>query len=288
MKEQTKENSKLDKTYKAYINDVIKYPLLSKEEEAELLVKYKYEGNKEARDKLMLCNLRLVIGIAKSYIGKNLDFMDLIQEGNIGLMKAIEKFDPEQGNRLSTYATISIRNAIKRATISTGTTVRIPECFSHKLEEYKKFKEEFNKKNGREPSNEEIKKILKISDKMITKFENLSNSIISLDLLYGEDSDIKLEDILPNEKIMSPEDEYLKKTLKDQLKKAFELLNEREKQILSIRYGLDDDIPKSLERTAQIMSIIENSEEVTKERIRQIEKNAFKKLHKSRDIRDYK
>ena len=264
----TEELTDLDDSVRVYLNEIGRYPLLNEKEEKELATKTK-EGNDEARQQLINSNLRLVVSIAKKYIGKGLPLLDLIQEGNLGLMKAIKKYDVEKGFKLSTYATWWIRQSITRAIADKSKSIRIPV---HMMETLNKIKKESGNFEI-EYTDEELAKKLGIKEEIVTYCRILNKNIseyLSLDSPIGEENDSTLKDFVPDN--LNIEDEVLDAMDNDKLKQIMKIrLSEREKFVLIERYGLETQIPKTLEEVGNELMI-------TRERVRQIESKALRKL----------
>ena len=252
-----------------YLKEIGRVSLLTAEQEVEICNRIN-NGSLAAKQQLIEANLRLVVSIAKRYIGRGLPFEDLIQEGNTGLMKAVEKFDVSKGYKFSTYATWWIRQAITRGIADQSRVIRIPVHMHEKLNAISKFESNFNKENGREPSLEEISAAMKETISVIETYKRISQGITSLDVPIGEDSDITLMDYVVDE--YDIENDVLGKMGKDDLLKLMrEKLTDREFEILNLRYGILDGTPRTLEQIGLVF-------DVTRERIRQIESKALKKI----------
>ena len=269
-----------DDSVRLYLREIGKIPLLSNEEEAELAKKI-VEGNKKAKDKMVEANMRLVVSIAKRYSGRGLDFLDLIQEGNTGLLRAVEKFDPEKGFKFSTYATWWIRQAITRAIADQARTIRIPvhmvETINKVLRTTRKLTTELN----REPTTEEIAKELDMEADKVEYVMRIKQDIASLDASVGRDGDDEdsvLGDFVEDEERVSPEDSAANQILKEQLASIISTLSEREQKIIKMRFGIGGERPHTLEEVGYEFS-------VTRERIRQIEAKALSKLRKHKDTK---
>lgn len=258
---------------KNYLSEIGKYNVLTREEEYALAVRMR-EGDEEALQELINHNLRLVTSIAKRYIGRGLDFMDLVQEGNIGLLRAIKDFDPEVGNKLSTYATWWIRQFIMRALANTRSLIRMPVHSYDLVMKIKKFSSSFSAENGREPTIKEIADKFGKTEEMINSTILSFQNLASLDMMVGEDdgyNDTCLGDLIPDER-SNISDEVEKDELAENIDKILStILNEREAKVIKARFGLDDSYPKTLELVGQDMGI-------TRERVRQIEGKALWKL----------
>ena len=269
-----------DDSVRLYLREIGKIPLLTQEEEQELALKV-VEGDKKAKDKMVEANMRLVVSIAKRYSGRGLDLLDLIQEGNTGLLRAVEKFDPEKGFKFSTYATWWIRQAITRAIADQARTIRIPvhmvETINKVLRTTRKLTQELN----REPTNEEIAKELDMEPEKIEYVMRIKQDIASLDASVGRDGDDEdsvLGDFVEDEERASPEDSAATQILKEQLAAIISTLSEREQKIIRMRFGIGGERPHTLEEVGAEFS-------VTRERIRQIEAKALSKLRKHKDTK---
>ncbi len=269
-----------DDSVRLYLREIGKIPLLSPEEEMELAKKIA-EGDKKAKDKMVEANMRLVVSIAKRYSGRGLDFLDLIQEGNTGLMRAVEKFDSEKGFKFSTYATWWIRQAITRAIADQARTIRIPvhmvETINKVLRTMRKLTAELN----REPTNEEIAKELDMEPEKVDYVMRIKQDIASLDASVGKDGDDEdsvLGDFVEDEDRDSPEDSAANQILKEQLSEIIATLSDREQKIIRLRFGIGGGRPHTLEEVG-------NEFDVTRERIRQIEAKALSKLRKNKDTK---
>jgi len=260
---------------KLYLQDIGKIPLLTREEEVELAQRIE-QGDREAKEKLTISNLRLVVSIAKRYIGRGLSFLDLIQEGNIGLMRAVEKFDWRKGYKFSTYATWWIRQAITRAIADQSRIIRIPVHMIETVRELDRLKKEHIRERGEVPDLLKLAEELGMPVEKIKRVENVSQYTASLERPIGDDEDDTLGDFIEDERAPSPIKETLKMFLAEELERALDQLDEREKEILQLRYGLEDGHPRTLKDVARVFNI-------TRERVRQIEIKALEKLkHPSR------
>ena len=269
-----------DDSVKMYLREIGKIPLLTAEEELELAQKAA-KGNKKAKDKMVEANMRLVVSIAKRYSGRGLDFLDLIQEGNTGLLRAVEKFDPEKGFKFSTYATWWIRQAITRAIADQARTIRIPvhmvETINKVLRASRKLTSELN----REPTIEEIAKEMDMDIEKVDYVMRIKQDIASLDASVGKDGDDEdsvLGDFVEDEDRISPEDSAANQMLKEQLADIISTLSDREQKIIKLRFGIGGGKPHTLEEVGAEFS-------VTRERIRQIEAKALSKLRKNKDTK---
>ena len=255
---------------KAYLKDVRHIPLLNAEEELELALKVK-EGSRDAREKMIRANLRLVISIAKRYTNLGVPLSDLIEEGNIGLMKGVEKFDPARGFRFSTYAAWWIKQGISRAVIDQGKMIRVPVYMNEEILKYKKAIEKLTHKLKRKPFVGEIAKKLKIPVEKVREQERAIAKMSSLDAPIGEEGEGQVKDIIEDENIVAP-DEHLDLFFNKERTTGFlDLLNERERKILDMRFGLTDGETRTLAEIADELG-------VSRERVRQLEEAAIKKI----------
>jgi RNA polymerase primary sigma factor len=257
---------------KAYLERIKNIPILTKKEEEELIRKAK-RGNKEARRKLINSNLKLVVNIAKHYAHFELPLMDLIAEGNIGLMRAIDKFNPRKGYRFSTYAAWWIRQAITRALIDQGKTIRIPVYMSELIAKYRKVKELLRQKLKREPTRKEIAKKLKISAERAGEIEMWIQKKASLETPIGEDGNSQLGDFIRSKDYADTSKEIDRIFTKERVIHLLDFVNERERKVLDLRFGITNGKPHTLAEVAKAIK-------VSRERVRQIEKAALKKLKK--------
>ncbi len=269
-----------DDSVRLYLREIGKIPLLTPEEEADL-AKRIVKGDKKAKDKMVESNMRLVVSIAKRYGGRGLDFLDLIQEGNTGLLRAVEKFDPDKGFKFSTYATWWVRQAITRAIADQARTIRIPvhmvETINKVLRTTRKLTSELN----REPTNEEIAKELDMEPEKVDYVMRIKQDIASLDASVGregDDEDSVLGDFVEDEERDSPEDSAANQILKEQLSEIISTLTDREQKIIRLRFGIGGGRPHTLEEVGAEF-------DVTRERIRQIEAKALSKLRKNKDTK---
>ena len=258
-----------------YLKEIGKISLLSLEEEQELS-KRVAEGDEQAKNILAESNLRLVVSIAKRYVGRGLLFLDLIQEGNIGLMKAVEKFDYDKGYKFSTYATWWIRQAITRALADQARTIRVPVHMVETINKMARIERQMTLELNREPTDAELAKKMGLSTDKIVEIRKISQDPVSLETPIGEEDDSHLGDFLADERTMSPEDFATYEILKDELRQVLNTLTTREKEVLELRFGLFDGSSHTLEEVGKKFK-------VTRERIRQIEAKALRKLrHPSR------
>lgn len=267
-----------DDSVRLYLREIGKIPLLNAEEELELAQKV-VAGDKDAKDQMAEANMRLVVSIAKRYVGRGLDLLDLIQEGNTGLLRAVEKFDPDKGFKFSTYATWWIRQAITRAIADQARTIRIPvhmvETINKLLRTQRRLTQEYN----REPTNAEIAKEMEIDETKVEHIMKIKQDISSLDASIRDDEEESvLADFIEDEDTITPEESATGQLLKEQVKDMLGALTEREQKILKLRFGLEDGKQHTLEEVGQEFS-------VTRERIRQIEAKALAKLRKHKDAR---
>ena len=269
-----------DDSVRLYLREIGKIPLLTPEEEADLAQRI-VKGDKKAKDKMVESNMRLVVSIAKRYGGRGLDFLDLIQEGNTGLLRAVEKFDPEKGFKFSTYATWWVRQAITRAIADQARTIRIPvhmvETINKVLRTTRKLTTDLN----REPTTEEIAAELHMEPDKVDYVMRIKQDIASLDASVGRDGDDEdsvLGDFVEDEERISPEDSAANQILKEQLSEIISTLTDREQKIIRLRFGIGGGRPHTLEEVGAEF-------DVTRERIRQIEAKALSKLRKNKDTK---
>jgi len=260
---------------KMYLKEIGQHPLLTFAEEVDLAKKYE-KGNMQSRELLIKSNLRLVVSIAKKYLGRRLSFLDLIQEGNQGLIKGVEKYDWRRGYKFSTYATWWIRQAITRAIADQSRTIRIPVHMVDHINRYYKTQRRLVQKLGRDPSNEEVAKEMEMTTKEVENLIKISQHPKSLSTPIGDDKETTLEQFVSDRDQPTLYDSVAKEFLKDYLNEVLDTLSDREKKVLIMRFGLDDGKPKTLEDVGKEFN-------VTRERIRQIEAKAIRKLrHPSR------
>ena len=268
----------MDDPVKMYLKDIGKVPLLRPEEETEL-AKCMVEGDENAKRLLTEANLRLVVSIAKRYMGRGMQFLDLIEEGNLGLMKAVEKFDYQKGFKFSTYATWWIRQAITRAIADQARTIRIPVHMVETINKLVRASRRLLQELGREPTPEEIAVEMNISEDRVREIQKIAQDPVSLETPIGEEEDSHLSDFIEDEASAAPTDAVSQTMLKEQLLGVLDTLTPREEKVLRLRYGLDDGRPRTLEEVGKEFN-------VTRERIRQIEAKALRKLrHPSRSKR---
>lgn len=267
-----------DDSVRLYLREIGKIPLLTSEEELALAHRV-VAGEKRAKDKMAEANMRLVVSIAKRYVGRGLDLLDLIQEGNTGLLRAVEKFDPDKGFKFSTYATWWIRQAITRAIADQARTIRIPVHMVETINKLLRTQRRLTQELNREPSNEEIAKEMEIEVEKVEHIMKIKQDISSLDASVRDDEeDSVLADFIEDEDTVSPEESATSQLLKEHVKDMLGALTEREQKILKLRFGLEDGKSHTLEEVGQEFS-------VTRERIRQIEAKALAKLRKHKDAK---
>ena len=263
-----------------YLKEIGQIKLLTTEEELELADRIS-NGDEQAKAILAEANLRLVVSIAKRYVGRGMLFLDLIQEGNIGLMKAVEKFDVSKGYKFSTYATWWIRQAITRAIADQARTIRVPVHMVETINKLARIERQLTLELNREPTEEELSKKMGTTVEKIRDIYKISQ--VSLEIPIGEEDDSHLGDFIPDETNMSPEDFAVNELLKDEISEVLLTLTEREEKVIRLRFGLEDGRPRTLEEVGQLFG-------VTRERIRQIEAKALRKLRhpsRSRKLKDY-
>ncbi len=275
-------NLSINDPVRMYLKEIGKISLLSLDEELELSKRID-EGDEEAKAKLAESNLRLVVSIAKRYVGRNLGFLDLIQEGNIGLMKAVDKFDSSKGYKFSTYATWWIRQAITRAIADQAKTIRVPVHMVETINKLKRIQRQLTLELNREPTEEELSKKMGIPEDKVREIIKISMDPLSLETPIGEEEDSHLGDFVQDKTSLSPEEYAINEVLKDEIAEVLLTLTEREEQVLKLRFGLEDGTCRTLEEVGTIFG-------VTRERIRQIEAKALRKLRhpsRSKKLKDY-
>ena len=275
-------NLSINDPVRMYLKEIGKISLLSLDEELELSKRID-EGDEEAKAILAESNLRLVVSIAKRYVGRNLSFLDLIQEGNIGLMKAVDKFDSSKGYRFSTYATWWIRQAITRAIADQAKTIRVPVHMVETINKLKRVQRQMTLELDREPTEEELAKALNTTEDKVREIIKISLDPLSLETPIGEEDDSHLGDFVKDENSLSPEEYAINEVLKDEISELLLTLTEREEQVIKLRFGLIDGTCRTLEEVGTIFG-------VTRERIRQIEAKALRKLRhpsRSKKLKDY-
>lgn len=271
-----------DDSVKSFLKDIGKIPLLSAEEEIKLAERMK-NGDEGAKNRLIEANLRLVVSIAKKYVRRGMQFLDLIQEGNMGLIKAVEKFDYTKGFKFSTYATWWVRQAITRAIADQARTIRIPVHMVETITRVKKAQSQLLHENGCEPNEEEIAEFLGMSVEKVREIIRIAQDPVSLETPIGEEEDSHLGDFIPDEDAPAPADEACASMLKQMLGQVLDTLSDRERRVIILRYGLIDGRQRTLEEVGQEF-------QVTRERIRQIETKALRKLRhptRSRKLKDF-
>ena len=272
----------VDDPVRMYLKEIGKVPLLSAEEEIEL-AKRMENGDEEAKKRLCEANLRLVVSIAKRYVGRGMLFLDLIQEGNLGLIKAVDKFDYRKGYKFSTYATWWIRQAITRSIADQARTIRIPVHMVETINKLIRVSRQLLQTYGREPSPEEIAQEMGISVDKVREIQKIAQEPVSLETPIGEEEDSHLGDFIPDEDVPAPAEAAAFSMLKEQLVEVLDTLTERERKVLKLRFGLEDGRSRTLEEVGKEF-------DVTRERIRQIEAKALRKLRhpsRSKKLKDY-
>ena len=276
------EGISIEDPVRMYLKEIGKVPLLSAEEEIELALRME-QGDEEAKKRLAEANLRLVVSIAKRYVGRGMLFLDLIQEGNLGLIKAVEKFDYRKGFKFSTYATWWIRQAITRAIADQARTIRIPVHMVETINKLIRVSRQLLQELGREPSPEEISEAMNMPVERVREILKISQEPVSLETPIGEEEDSHLGDFIQDDNVPVPADAAAFTLLKEQLVEVLGTLTEREQMVLRLRFGLDDGRARTLEEVGKEFK-------VTRERIRQIEAKALRKLRhpsRSRKLKDY-
>ena len=272
----------IDDPVRMYLKEIGKVPLLSSEEEIELAQKIE-EGSQYAKKKLAEANLRLVVSIAKRYVGRGMLFLDLIQEGNLGLIKAVEKFDYRKGYKFSTYATWWIRQAITRAIADQARTIRIPVHMVETINKLIRVQRQLLQELGRDPFPEEISKVMDLPVEKVREIQKIAQEPVSLETPIGEEEDSHLGDFIPDDDAPAPAEAAAFTMLKEQLINVLDTLTPREEKVLRLRFGLDDGRARTLEEVGKEFN-------VTRERIRQIEAKALRKLRhpsRSKKLKDY-
>ena len=272
----------IDDPVRMYLREIGRIPLLSYDEELELAKKV-LEGDEEAKQKLAESNLRLVVSIAKKYVGRGMLFLDLIQEGNMGLIKAVEKFDYTKGYKFSTYATWWIRQAITRAIADQARTIRIPVHMVETINKLIRTSRHLLQQLGREPTPEEIAEEMEIPVEKVTEIQKIAQDPVSLETPIGEEDDSHLGDFIQDDESPAPQDAAAYTLLREQLEKVMKTLTPREAKVLKLRFGLEDGKTRTLEEVGKEFN-------VTRERIRQIEAKALRKLRhpsRSKKLKDY-
>ncbi len=272
----------VDDPVRMYLKEIGKVPLLSAEEEIEL-AKQMELGDEEAKKRLCEANLRLVVSIAKRYVGRGMLFLDLIQEGNLGLIKAVDKFDWRKGYKFSTYATWWIRQAITRSIADQARTIRIPVHMVETINKLIRISRQLLQEYGREPTPEEIASEMDISEEKVREILKIAQEPVSLETPIGEEEDSHLGDFIPDDDVPAPAEAAAFSMLKEQLVEVLDTLTDREQKVLKLRFGLDDGRARTLEEVGRRF-------DVTRERIRQIEAKALRKLRhpsRSKKLKDY-
>ena len=273
---------KINDPVRMYLKEIGRINLLTSEEEYEYAMQVE-EGNLDAKRILAESNLRLVVSISKRYVGRGMAFLDLIQEGNIGLMKAVDKFNPSKGYKFSTYATWWIRQAITRAIADQARTIRVPVHMVETINKLARVQRQLTQELNREPTDAELSEKLGISEEKVREVMKISQEPVSLETPIGEEDDSHLGDFVPDERTMSPEEYTTAELLKEELGTVLETLTEREEKVLRLRFGLEDGQCRTLEEVGQIFG-------VTRERIRQIEAKALRKMRhpsRSKKLKDF-
>ncbi|MBR3058145.1 MAG: RNA polymerase sigma factor RpoD [Clostridiales bacterium] len=272
----------MDDPVRMYLKEIGKVPLLTAEQEQDLAQRM-LDGDEDAKAQLIEANLRLVVSIAKRYLGRGMQFLDLIQEGNLGLIKAVDKFDHSKGFKFSTYATWWIRQAITRAIADQARTIRIPVHMVETINRLVREQRALIQELGREPTVEEIAERMNLPVEKVREIQKISQEPVSLEKPIGEEEDSHLGDFIPDDDAMSPADQVAYTLLKEQLLDAMKSLTAREEKVLRLRFGLDDGRQRTLEEVGREFN-------VTRERIRQIEAKALRKLRhpsRSKKLKDY-
>ncbi len=272
----------IDDPVKVYLKEIGRVPLLSSEEEIQLAIRIK-DGDVAAKQRLSEANLRLVVSIAKRYLGRGMQFLDLIQEGNLGLIKAVEKFDCSKGFKFSTYATWWIRQAITRAIADQARTIRIPVHMVETINKVKKISSQLLHQNGHEPTADEIAAELDMSVDKVREIMRVAQEPVSLETPIGEEEDSHLGDFIPDDDAPAPADAASHTLLREQLMEVLDTLTPREEKVLRLRFGLEDGRSRTLEEVGKEFN-------VTRERIRQIEAKALRKLRhpsRSKKLKDF-
>lgn len=280
--EPANDNVTIDDPVKIYLKEIGRVPLLTPEEELDLAVRIS-SGDIAAKKRLSEANLRLVVSIAKRYLGRGMQFLDLIQEGNLGLIKAVEKFDYTKGFKFSTYATWWIRQAITRAIADQARTIRIPVHMVETINKVKKVSNQLLHQTGHEPTAEEISEYINMPTDKVREIMRVAQEPVSLETPIGEEEDSHLGDFIPDDDAPAPQDAASHTLLKEQLNEVLSTLTDREERVLRLRFGLIDGRSRTLEEVGEVFN-------VTRERIRQIEAKALRKLRhpsRSKKLKDF-
>lgn len=267
---------------KMYLKEIGRIDLLTKEEEVELAKRIE-QGDELAKRELAESNLRLVVSVAKKYIGRGMSFLDLIQEGNVGLMKAVEKFDYTKGYKFSTYATWWIRQAVTRSIADQGRTIRVPVHMIENINKLVRIQRHLVNKLGREPTPEEIAELMDMEVEKVENIMKIAQKPVSLETPIGEEEDTELGSFIEDNLVQTPDQATTHVLLKEQLLEVLDTLSDREEQVLRLRFGMDDGRARTLEEVGKVFS-------VTRERIRQIEAKAIRKLKhpsRSKKLKDF-
>ena len=278
----TNDSAAMDDPVKVYLKEIGRVPLLTPEEEIEFAIRIA-DDDPVAKKRHAEANLRLVVSIAKRYVGRGMQFLDLIQEGNMGLIKAVDKFDYTKGFKFSTYATWWIRQAITRAIADQARTIRIPVHMVETINKVKKANSQLLHQNGKEPTPEEIADFLEMPTEKVREILRVAQEPVSLETPIGEEEDSHLGDFIPDDDALAPADAASMSLLKEQLADVLKTLTPREEKVLALRFGLEDGNPKTLEEVGRVFN-------VTRERIRQIEAKALRKLRhpsRSKKLKDF-
>lgn len=273
---------KINDPVRMYLKEIGRVPLLNADEEVNLALRIK-DGDQEAKQQLAEANLRLVVSIAKRYVGRGMQFLDLIQEGNMGLMKAVEKFDHTKGFKFSTYATWWIRQAITRAIADQARTIRIPVHMVETINKLVRIQRQLLQDLGREPTPEEIGAEMDLPTEKVREILKIAQEPVSLETPIGEEDDSHLGDFIEDQEVLSPAEHTAQTLLKEQLEEVLDTLTDREENVLRLRFGLDDGNVRTLEQVGKVFG-------VTRERIRQIEAKALRKLRhpsRSKQLKDF-